>query len=286
MTTSTRSVLVTGASSGLGQSVARQLRQRGWRVIATARDDDQAGALLQAGVCDKVVLVDFSKPDTIQSIPVQLQAMGPEALDALVHCAAITGAAPLETVPMDDVRRIFEVNVFGTIGLIQATAQLLRESRGRLILCGSVGGFSVWPILGVYGATKHTMEGLADSARRELAPWGIQVALVRPGGIRTRMLARHLDEMQQRCTQLSGADAEHYGHLYRTYTERLTKTGDMALTPEAMGAKVVNVVESSRMRPNYNFGIDCKALRLIDLFLPDRAFDAMVRALFPAEKKT
>lgn len=279
--TTAKTALVTGATSGLGRSVARQLHERGWHVITGVRNAAQAQTLRAEGVCAASVQFDLGIEGTLRTIPAQLDALGHDGLDAVLHCAAVTGAAPLETVPMAEARQIFEVNVFGTIGLIQATAERLRRRRGRLLLTGSVGGFSIWPILGIYGATKHTMEGIADSARRELAPWGIQVALVRPGGIRTRMLDRHLDEMRTRCNALDGADAQHYGHLYRTYTERLTKTGKLAMTPDAMAAKLVGVIESRRMRPNYNFGLDCKTLRLIDLLLPDRAFDGMVAKLFP-----
>ncbi|HKY92625.1 MAG TPA: SDR family NAD(P)-dependent oxidoreductase [Nevskiaceae bacterium] len=275
-------VLLTGGSSGLGHALGRQLGARGYEVIATARDDVQAAALVSDGVCARTVQVDLAIEATIASIPAQLRGQGIDALDAVLHCAAISDAGPLETIPMARVRQMFEVNVFGTFGLIQATADLLRRAKGRLLLTGSIGGFSVWPILGVYGATKHTLEAIADAARRELSPFGVEVALIRPGGIRTRMLSRHLEDMNARVAALDGADREHYGALYRGYVERLTRTGHLAATPDAMASRLVAVLESRRMRTSYCFGIDCKALRVIDLVLPDRIFDVMIRKLFPA----
>lgn len=275
-----RRVLVTGVTSGVGHSLARMLKQRGYYVIACCRNETQAAELKAEDICDSVAYVDLGLADTVQTVPQQLRDQGVDALHGFLHCAAISWANPIETMKVDDMRHVFEVNVFGFFALMQGLIPFLRAGRGRMVLTGSVAGFSVWPMLGIYGATKHAFEALADAARRELWPWGIEVALVRPGGIRTRMLERHVVEMKDRLAKLDGLDKQHYGRLYASYTKAMIDGLDKANPPDKIAAVVLKAFEDAKPKAAYGAGTDSKVLRLIDLLLPDKATDFITRKIF------
>ena len=281
-----KNVLVTGVTSGVGHSVAKQLRQRGCFVIATCRNEQQAQELMTSQVCDMTVRVDLGDIPLVQTLPEQLRAAGIDDLAGFIHCAAVTGAGPIETIGMEEARRIFEVNVFGLLALIQASTEFLRKGKGRMVLTGSVAGFSVWPMLGIYGATKHAMEALADAARRELWPWGIQVSLIRPGGIKTRMVKLHLEEMNAKIAALQGREKEHYLALYQSYIKTIGDGGNTSATPEYVAEKIVKVFESPKPKAVYCVGTDCKVLRFIDLLFPDSTVDFLAKKLFRVSPPT
>ncbi len=274
-------VLVTGVTSGVGKALARQLKDRGYYVIACCRNAEQEAELKSQNLCDTVVFVDLGIVETAQSVPKQLSDQGIDALDGFLHCAAISIANPLETVALDTMRHGFEVNVFGFFALMQGLIPALRKAKGRMVITGSVAGFSVWPMLGVYGATKHAVEALVDGMRRELWPWGITVALVRPGGIKTRMLERHVVEMKGRLAALDGIDKQNYGKLYVSYTQAMIEGFEKANPPEVIATVVLKAFEDAKPKAAYGAGADSMVLRLIDLLLPDNAMDWVTRKVFP-----
>jgi NAD(P)-dependent dehydrogenase (short-subunit alcohol dehydrogenase family) len=274
-------VLVTGASSGVGMSLSRMLRSQGYYVIATSRNAAQAEELKQQGCCDDAVLADLSDMDTVYSIAQQLKDKGVDQLAGLLHCAAISIAAPVETFKMEDARYIMDVNVFGTLALMQTSIELLRKGKGRIVLVGSVAGFSSWPMLSMYAASKHALEALADVARRELSPWGIKVSLVRPGGIKTRMLERHAAEMQQRVSVLEGIDKDNYQGLYKSYTKAMVNGMAKAATADYVAEKTLAVFLASKPKARYCVGSDSKVLHVLGWLLPDSIMDALVKKMFP-----
>ena len=276
-----KKVLVTGVTSGVGNSLVRMLKDRGYFVIATCRNEQQAAILKAENLCDMVVFADLGEIATVQNVPEQLRAQGIDELAGFLHCAAISAASPIETMKIDDARHVFEVNIFGFLALMQGMIPFLRKGKGRMVLTGSVAGFSVWPMLGIYGATKHAFEALADAARRELWPWGIKVSIIRPGGIKTRMLERHVVEMKDRVAALDGTDKQLYSGLYNSYTQAMIDGyNKTAAPPELYAKKIVAVFESSNPKPAYSVGLDCRVLRFIDLFFPDTTVDFIARKLF------
>ena len=180
-------VLVTGASSGIGLASALRLAGAGWRVYGGVRTAADADALRQHGIEP----VELDVTDAAQ-IDAATAAVGPE-LDGLVDNAGIAVAAPLELVPLDELRRQLEVNVVGQIAVLQAVLPALRRARGRVVLMGSIGGRSALPFLGPYAASKHALEALADSLRVELRPFGLAVSIVEPGSIATPIWRKGAD---------------------------------------------------------------------------------------------
>ena len=188
-----KSVLVTGASSGIGLASAVRLARAGWRVHGGVRTEAAASLLREHGI--EPVQLDVT--DAAQ-IGAAAEAVGRE-LHGLVDNAGIAIAAPLELVPLDELRRQLEVNVVGQVAVLQAVLPALRRARGRVVLMGSIGGRSALPFLGPYAASKHALEAFADVLRVELAPWGIGVSIVEPASVKTAIWtkgAEHADDLR------------------------------------------------------------------------------------------
>ena len=167
-----RLAVVTGASSGIGLATAKALGERGFQVLAGVRnaaDGERVGRA--AGV--EPVLVDITKPADVAALADRVgDVAGARGLTALVNNAGITVNAPVETLPMDEWRRQFEVNFFGQVAVIQALMPALRDAGGRVVNVSSIGGRVAGPTFGAYAASKFALEAMSDSLRREVAPQG------------------------------------------------------------------------------------------------------------------
>lgn len=275
-----KKVFLTGSTSGLGNCVARLLKQQGYYVIALCRTPEQADSLKQNHLCDAAVLADLSDADAIKSLPGQLNELGVNELTGFIHCAAVTTTCPVETTKIEEMKYVFEVNIFGFMALLQQMIPLLRAGRGRMVLTSSVAGFTVMPMVGTYAASKHAFEAFASATRRELSSWGIKVSIVRPGGIKTRMLHRHIEDITGRANNLSGTDKQLYSTLYEAYAKAIRKGYETAASPEKIARTIVKAFEARRPKTAYYPGLEPKILRFVDLFIPDRIADYMVRKIF------
>jgi NAD(P)-dependent dehydrogenase (short-subunit alcohol dehydrogenase family) len=243
-----RSALVTGASSGIGLATSLRLSRAGWRVHGGVRTEAAAASLREHGVEP----VELDVTDAAQ-IAAAAEAVGPE-LHGLVDNAGIAIAAPLELVPLDELRHQLEVNVVGQVAVLQAVLPALRRGRGRVVLMGSIGGRSALPFLGPYAASKHALEAIADSLRLELRPFGVSVSIVEPGSIATPIWRKGA----QRAAELSeGFDpdrAAHYASAVARFREVALSRGPGA-DPDAV-AKAVEHALTSRPRARYLVGRD------------------------------
>src|SRR6478735_12707611 len=179
----TRVALVTGASSGIGEETARLLQEAGFTTYAVARRVDRMAALADAGVHTFAMDVtdDASMVAGINRIVVDQGR-----IDVLVNNAGYGSYGAVEDVPLDEARRQFEVNLFGLARLVQlVTPHMRAQGSGRIINVSSMGGRFAAPFGGWYHATKFAVEGFSDALRQELAPFGVQVVVIEPGGIRT-----------------------------------------------------------------------------------------------------
>jgi NAD(P)-dependent dehydrogenase (short-subunit alcohol dehydrogenase family) len=173
-------VVITGASTGIGRATARYLAERGFRVFAGVRRDQDAEVLRQEGAGRVTPLrLDVTDRGSIENAAREAEAaLAGEGLQGLVNNAGIGIGAPLEFVELDELRRQLEVNVIGAVAVTQAFLPLLRRCRGRIVNVGSIGGRIAQPMLGPYNASKFALEALSDSLRMELGAWGIHVSLV------------------------------------------------------------------------------------------------------------
>jgi NAD(P)-dependent dehydrogenase (short-subunit alcohol dehydrogenase family) len=199
-----------------------------------------------------------------------------DALDAVVANAGIAIAAPLEFLPADELARQLDVNVVGQFRVVQPLLPLLRRSRGRVVLMGSIGGRSALPFLGAYAMSKFALEAFADSLRVEVAPWGMHVAIVEPGTIATAMWTkpqRTLDDFPPEAADLYGARIERF----RRVAAARSATGVPA---EQVAEAVEHALTSPKPRTRYVVGPDAKRRARVQR-LPDRLRDrVLTRFLF------
>ncbi len=203
------SVLVTGASRGIGLAIARHLSGRGWDVYATARS---AADLQDLGRLPNVhpLELDVTDRSAVAGLPDHL----PARLDGVVNNAGIIVQGPVEGLALDDLSRQLEVNVTAQIAVVQAVLPRLRAAQGRVVFMSSVSGLITLPGTGAYSASKYALESLADALRIELRPWRIPVSLIEPGPTRTDMWGGALDDYDRMTSQLSPAHRALYAsHL-------------------------------------------------------------------------
>ena len=189
---SSRHVLITGASTGIGEACALEMAGRGWHVFAGVRSEEDGRSLAakaEGGITP--LLLDVTRRADILEAERRVRSLvGESGLSGLVNNAGIAVAGPLEFVPMEDVERQFQVNVLGCIAVTQVFLPLVRAARGRIVVMGSNSGFWCEPFLSVYGASKFALEGIVDSLRTELRPFDVGVAIIEPGCVRTPIMGK------------------------------------------------------------------------------------------------
>ena len=187
-----KTVLITGASTGIGRAAAEHLAAKGWRVFAGVRKDADGEALQAANSAILPTILDVTNDDHIQRVTREIElALGGETLSGLVNNAGVAQMGPLAAQDMDEFKWHFDVNVFGLLSLTKAMIPPLGADTertgapGRIVNITSVGGKIASPFLGAYVATKHAVEALTDSLRRELVVYGIDAIAVGPGAVQT-----------------------------------------------------------------------------------------------------
>jgi NAD(P)-dependent dehydrogenase (short-subunit alcohol dehydrogenase family) len=267
------SVLVTGASRGIGRAIALQLAEQGWTVHAGVRRPEDGEALKAAanGSIEPIQL-DITDAAQVAALPEKLG----QQLDALVNNAGAVASGPVEAVAIEDVREHLELNVVAQIAVTQAVLPLLRQSKGRIVFLSSVSGRVATPFTGVYNASKFAIEGLADALRMEVAPWGIRVVLVEPGSIDTDMWRKALDTADEAEAKM----APHHRDLYASQIASMRKTvarvQKQTSPPEKVAAAVGRALTASRPRARYLVGPDARVQVALRGALPTPAFDAAI----------
>ena len=180
---------MTGASTGIGAAIARHLAGRGLRVFGTVRRAEDEIALTRDGVT--ALRMDVTDTASITRVRGEVErALGTTPLIALVNNAGIPAAGPLELFPLDELRRVLEVNLIGVVAVTQAFLPLLKVSRGRIVNMSSVAGRGALPFVGPYTASKFGLEAISDSLRRELLPFGVRVIVIEPGSFKTAIWSK------------------------------------------------------------------------------------------------
>ncbi len=272
---SNRVALITGASSGIGEATALQLLAAGYTVFGAARRVDRMAALAEAGVQVLAMDVtdDASMADGVRNI---LEQTG--RIDVLVNNAGFGSYGALEDVPMVDARYQFEVNLFGLARLTQLVLPTMRRQRsGRIINISSVGGKIYEPLGGWYHATKFAVEGLSDSLRLELAPFGIQVVVIEPGAIRTEWGGIAADNLRK--TSGKGVYANQAEKIASVFS-RADNNPRLGSPPSVIADAIEKAATAKRPRIRYVAGGGAKPLLFVRRVLPDRAFDRVIRAVF------
>jgi NAD(P)-dependent dehydrogenase (short-subunit alcohol dehydrogenase family) len=275
-------VLITGCSSGIGEETARRLAGKGWTVYATARRPEQLADLAAAGC--RTLALDVTDEDSMRTAVAAVEAEH-GAAGALVNNAGYSLSGAVETLPMDEIHREFETNVFGLVRMCQLVLPGMRRAgRGRIVNLSSMGGKLTFPGGGAYHASKYAVEAFSDALRFEVAGFGIGVAIVEPGLILTRFGETAAS------TVPAGAradDDDAYGVFNATVgaTTLAAYEGWMARLgagPDAVAKVIERAISARRPRPRYPVTASARLLLAQRRLFGDRAWDGVMRTQFPS----
>jgi short-subunit dehydrogenase len=283
MTTS-KTILITGATAGIGRTTALHLASRGHRVIASGRKADQLASLREegqrAGVSIETVLLDVTRAESIAQAVADIDRItGGHGVDVLVNNAGFGLVGPMSEISDADLRKQYDTNVFGLMSVTRAFLPAMRERRaGRVINVSSMGGRMTFPFMGAYNSTKYAVESLSDALRAELRPFGIDVVLIEPGVIRTNFADTSMSFVDQyKDSAYKGAIAK-----AQRMRELMEKT---AVGPHVIAKAIRKAAERRRPAARYVAPFSTWFALLFKMLLPTRAWDwAMRRFSFLTEK--
>jgi len=271
-----RSVLVTGCSTGIGRACVNRLATHGWRVFAGVRSESDAEAIAAEPGEVVPLRLDVADREAIAAAAEIVAAQTGGRLEGLVNNAGIAVGGALETVPVEDLRRILDVNVVGQVAVTQALLPLLRSGGGRIVIVGSVGGRVAFPYAGPYHASKFALEALADSLRVELKRQGVAVSLVEPGPISTPIWRKATEQVAAQRASLDGEVQQLYAEGLKGFEQRLRSADEHGEGPEKVAAKIAAALEGSASS-RYPVGRGVRTLINLRSLLPDFAFDRLAR---------
>lgn len=274
-------VLVTGASTGIGRAASLRLDGDGFAVFAGVRKEADAERIAAEGSGRLTpIILDVIDAETIASASRSVaEAVGDAGLRGLVNNAGVALPAPMEIMPLDSFREQLEVNVVGQLAVTQAFLPLIRRARGRVVNISSVGGRAASPALGAYAASKFALEGLSDTLRMELHPWGIHVAVIEPGSFGTEIWRRGGDAADSTLERIPAERRALYAELIDAVRALARRTEDRGRPPDAVVRAIVHAVTAARPRTRYVVGADARVQIALARLLPDRAYDALVRRM-------
>jgi NAD(P)-dependent dehydrogenase (short-subunit alcohol dehydrogenase family) len=268
----TGTVLVTGASTGIGEATALHLKELGFDSVGAVRKEEDAERLRSRGL--RTVKLDVADP---ASIAAARKELGDGPMAGLVNNAGIAVAGPLEFMPLDQLRLQLEVNVVGQVAVIQQFLPALRAGGGRIVNLSSIGGRFALPLVSPYTASKFALEAISDSLRRELHGQGVDVILIEPGGVKTPIWGKSneaADELQQ---QMPPEAERLYGRMIETLRRETvkiaTKTG---IEPREVAEVIGKALTADRPRTRYLVGRDAKMRGALARVVPDRLMDRAV----------
>ncbi len=273
-----KAVLITGCSTGIGRATAERLASHGWNVYATARNAGSIADLAARGC--KTLALDVCDEASMRAAVLAVQ-LAEGAVGVLINNAGYGLEGAFEEVPMTDIRRQFETNVFGLIAMTKLVLPAMRRQRwGRIVNLSSMGGKLTFPGGSYYHATKHAVEALSDALRFEVKGFGIDVIVIEPGPIKTRFGDTAV-----------GSIAAPKDSPYAAFNVVLEKQireayegGPMArfaAPPEAVAEVIEAAIASAHPKTRYKVTLAARVLMGLRRVLPDRAFDAFLRTQFP-----
>jgi len=296
-----KTVVITGCSSGFGRCTALELARHGWLVFATVRKEEDRASLLHEAELQQSqgtiipLLCDITDADQVAALAYQVQEilckelLEPSQsqhlsqvttvppLDGLVNNAGTAYGAPIEILPLDDLRAQLEVNVVAHVGVTQVFLPMLKAAKGTIINVSSISGRLATPALGAYCASKFALEGLSEALRLELLPFGVQVVLIEPASSPTHIWKTSL----QRSMDSLGWHLENspYARLLHMAIKTAEHSSKRGFPPQLFAALVVKILSSRRPRARYVVPGSASAIILLRRFLPDGIWDRLIRSM-------
>ncbi len=278
MTELGKTVVVTGASSGIGRASVKRLAEAGWRVFASVRKESD-GVSLQREFGGRVtpLIIDVTDRATITRAAEQARLeLGGNGLDGLVNVAGVGLIRPMEYASEEDMRKIFEINVFGQIAVTQAFLPLLRRARGRIVNIGSVGTHIGLPFGGLLNASKSAFRSLNDALRLELRASGVRVAIIEPGAIKTPAVDKTLGDVEGVIQGLPERGVEEYGESLRTFAKRAYAMESHGSDPDVVAQAVQEALSEDRPKVRYAAGRHANLLAVLGIVVPAVILDVLL----------
>ena len=276
--------LVTGTSSGIGEASARHLAGLGFNVFAGVRKSEDGERV--AGPRIEPVIIDVTDDASVAAAAETIgAAVGNSGLAGLVNNAGIAVAGPLEFIDIAEFQRQLDVNVTGVLRTTQAMLPHLRNARGRIVNISSIGGRVAVPLVGPYAASKFALEGMSDSLRRELRPWGMHVALIEPGAVATPIWDKGVDQADEMDRDAPPEVRQRYGEVIDAVRKASEKNRTDGVPPQEVAEAVAHALTADKPKTRYLVGRDAKMRAPMAAIMPDRLMDAAIaRAL--GQRKT
>jgi short-subunit dehydrogenase len=264
-------VLITGASSGVGQSTARLLSQRGYKVFGTSRNPARAETI--PGV--EMLPLDVRVDDSVRACVEVVSSRG-DGIDVLINNAGYELAGALEELTSEETRAQFETNFFGVVRMVDAVLPVMRrQKRGHIINVGSLAGVSSIPFLGIYSASKFALEGYTEALRHEVRPFNIKVSLTEAGFLKTPMMNHR---------QIAANRIIEYDPWRRRALDAIRADEEKAPGPELVAETLLEIISSTTPRLRYPIGQQAKSVARLRRFLPAGMFEQGVRRTFALDK--
>jgi len=271
----TKSILITGCSSGIGYDAARGLTRRGWRVFATCRKQADRDRLVGEGF--ESFLLDYDDPASITAAVNETMNRTGGTLDALFNNGAYAIPGALEDLPRDAMRAIFESNLIGYHDLIRQVIPAMRlQGYGRIVNCSSVLGLVAWKWRGAYTATKFALEGLSDTLRIELKTSGIHVCLIEPGPVTSDFRKNAIINFEKWIDWQRSAQADAYGALLDRLYQKTSGPERFELPASAVTQRLVHAIENRRPKARYYVTKPTYVAAALRRVLPERWLDAIL----------
>lgn len=268
-------VLVTGAGRGIGRATTLRLAAAGWDVVAGVRQAQDGEALADEGGARVVpVELDVTNSDHVAALPEAL----PARLEGLVNNAGVVVPGPVESLPLDELRRQMEINLIGQAAVTQAVMKQVRAARGRVVFVSSLSGRVATPMTGAYNASKFALEGLADSLRMEIRPWGVRVVLIEPAQVNTDIWQGAESDFDEAVAGLAPLQRELYRKHIEGWRKAIPLSQRMAAPAGDVAATIERALTTRRPKARYVVGAGPKVQGVLSALTPTTVQDKLLAA--------
>ncbi len=281
----TQTLVVTGASTGIGYAIAKYFRAKGWQVFGSVRKAED-GERLQAELGVIPLLFDVTDEAAVQRAATRVSdALGGRTLSGLVNNAGVAIGGPMIYVPIDKLRQQMEINLIGPTIVTQAFVPLLGADRsrtgapGRIVQMSSVLGKTGMPFMGPYVASKHALEGMSESLRRELMVFGIDVIVIGPGAIKTPLWEK------TETSDLESYNDTVYGPILRGVSAEFMRRGQLGLPAERVAQDTWNAITAKKPKLRYAPVPNKFREWTLPKFIPGRLLDRLLARLFKLQRQ-
>lgn len=284
-----KSIIITGCSSGIGEETIKKLIElKEFKIYACYRNPDKSGSYYENSDQIKMVQLDLAETKSIDSASlaiIQEIEKNNEELYSIINIAGISYSGPIELIPINDIEKIFKVNVISYVCLIQHFIKYLRKSRGVIINTGSYSGKLALPFLAPYAMSKFALRAFTDSLRMELKPWNISVVILEPGSIKTAIWDKAIKYMntlkETSDPDLAGNYADHFGKLYQA-TYDLKKN---SIAPSKVAKVILKILKNkNNSRRKYIIGLDAHLMIFLAAILPGKIKDYVLMRFLKLQK--